>query len=744
MALPGKMCLGILEEDNPLKSYFCFKPLLIEENGTYVPFDSREAYPENGCVRIVPDKNESSHFKARMRQIGHFACVDLRDHPNENDKIRQNKNYHGDDSERNAHIIYSDVVREPSCVDIFALLKLVPEAAENAPLQEAPCAQRVLLCPEDAVLEDVYTWEIGENDDVPRLRAAGEKIDPGKLQVFELTGYGDRKLWFAVAPAPKEEAPEPVPAPPEKKREPEPVVEEKKEPEPAEKPWIARTEFVQPRVDPRLPPYERALAEQSGINPKRGRSLQEVIDDKWKRSRLEQLGHAVPSLSTEGSVDSPAEQALAALRRVWERKDQRQKLVDAIAELEGAQIALEARRTAIKESAVNEQLNDLEAQRLKMLGDLETLKRGGDEVRAELKKEIRRDEAEAFADAVQKTQQAVAEKERWEAEAGQARAAAQGVEDALNALADGRFEERLRDFALNSNALEMLRRLDAPKEVRVEPAGETATAEELVHRLRACCQDAGCPISHTDAVNLLVCASQGFLMISGVQGSGKTTLVRLLARALGAEDRICLIPPDGEVPEREGEGNVLSVILLDDANLATSKDLLRGLWPAGEDTLLCAAVQDGGDPLPAYLLGRSFLIRLAEEPADAPWAPKKAAPAKKYPPMAAGALQRAFEPKLTALPVVVTKRMEKLRADLGLMGVKLSRGTLNALWHYCAAAIPLMPLEPCAVLDLALAQRAVPAILASAPLEVLKALPRILADMPRCRALLDQPLPVEI
>ena len=31
MTLPGKLCVGILEEDNPLKSYFRFKPLLMAQ-----------------------------------------------------------------------------------------------------------------------------------------------------------------------------------------------------------------------------------------------------------------------------------------------------------------------------------------------------------------------------------------------------------------------------------------------------------------------------------------------------------------------------------------------------------------------------------------------------------------------------------------------------------------------------------------------------------------------------------------
>ena len=104
MTLPGKLCVGILEEDNPLKSFFRFKPLLIAQEGGYQPFSSAEPFPESGCLRIVPDKNESGHFKVRMRRIGRYALLDLREHPGENDKIRPNKNYHADPGENNAYI----------------------------------------------------------------------------------------------------------------------------------------------------------------------------------------------------------------------------------------------------------------------------------------------------------------------------------------------------------------------------------------------------------------------------------------------------------------------------------------------------------------------------------------------------------------------------------------------------------------------------------------------------------------
>ena len=165
MSLPGKFCIGILEEDNPLKSYFRFKPLLVEEEGRFIPYTRHEDYPVEGGIRIVPDKNESYHFKSRMRRMGLFCVVDLRAHPDENDKIRPNKNFREDGPEQNAYIIYSDVVREPAPDTIFQVL---PESARDAVLPP-PRTTHVLLKGE-TLHPERYGWEVlPDSDDKTQL-----------------------------------------------------------------------------------------------------------------------------------------------------------------------------------------------------------------------------------------------------------------------------------------------------------------------------------------------------------------------------------------------------------------------------------------------------------------------------------------------------------------------------------------------------------------------------------------------
>jgi len=117
MALPGKLTIGYVHEDNPVKFYFRFRPLVSLSETGFEPTDESISaqYPEDGFIRIVPDKNEISQFKTRMRQLGRYCLLDLRRHPNENDKIRPNKNYVPDGAERNAFIVYSDVIGAISC-----------------------------------------------------------------------------------------------------------------------------------------------------------------------------------------------------------------------------------------------------------------------------------------------------------------------------------------------------------------------------------------------------------------------------------------------------------------------------------------------------------------------------------------------------------------------------------------------------------------------------------------------------
>lgn len=729
MSLPGKYCIGILEEDNPLKSYFRFKPILIAKDGRFAPFDSPNEYPADGCIRIVPDKNESSLFKSRMRRIGLFAVVNLFDHPNENDKIRANKNYRSDETERNAYIIYSDVVREPDPEMLYTVLKIDPETAANAEIPAQPLPN-ALLRPNGTLLGRV--WHCTADANGYRLEETDEEINASEMQAFDLTLPEGQAMTLAVRPLRAIEPPKP-----------EPVQEAPKE----KTPENSSNKISHEEIEAAAPAYSRFLAEQCGLNPRRGRSLKEIVDDKWRASRLEALGTPTPSVQNTNPTETPIESALSAMRAVWSHPEQRAALVAALAEFENLDSALNVCRNAAHESLINKQLVDLEAQRLEALKGLEDLRKRRIDIREELKQEILESEAEAFADAIEKTRAARIQQSEAEKTAVEMQSAAESAQDLLNSLNDGRFEKRLHEFALTSRAAALIRHLDGKRTLPAIVNGCSTDRETLICRVLTAFEQAGAPILRTDAIHLLICASQSpILLFTGAPGCGKTRAARLLARALGLpEARLRLVAPGKDpISLPDAPGSAMRMVILDDANLSPAGDLYRGLAADAESEriLLCATLQDDGLPIPAYAFDRAFAIRLPSESTIENWSPTKRVTPEINPPVSLSTLRAAFPIQANAIPEPIFARLNRLIADCALIGVRPSRRALNAVLSYLSAAIPLMEIAPLSLLDQAIAERILPAILAGAPMNALRALPNLFSDLPKCTALLAEPLPV--
>ena len=795
MPLPGKLCIGILEEDNPLKSYFRFKPMLLKEGEKYVPFMEHEHYPKDGCIRIVPDKNESYHFKSRMRRMGLFCVVDLRIHNDENDKIRPNKNFREDGAESNAYIIYSDVVREP----VQSLICEVLPARALDEIIEPPRTSGVLLKLEGGVSEKRFAWEALDGEE-PRARLVEtEEVCPlDRWQVFELPGFHDSVVRFAIGPGeivqppsehhehgmdPAEARPMPEPRtsvtvvrPAEKPAAEKPPVAEKHRPaeKPApekvaaeapaveapvpddpEKPWLHHDGSMLPRpVDPRLSPAQRILAAQSGLNPRKSRSLQEIIDDKWQSSRLSQLGQAPSQITTGAPVSSPVEVATQAVRAAWNQPDLRDALLLSLSGLEEFGASLEECRQAAKQRDIDRHLEDLEARRLALLNEAEQLRRGNDHLRQQLKQELRADCAGELAEAVKQTQAAKAEQARWKVQADQAKLAAQDAHKALDGLTDEALEQKLRELALNKNMLARMARIGRePEEAPAPVSAETADLNTLADRVAARFEAAGRPIDKFEALNLLVCLGiSPVAVLGGPLGCGADEAAGLLADALGwtaAERRVSFGPGKGSLFERpelaklNRQPELPAMVILRDANLTPTPDPLRGLGGANAEWKLCLTVQDthSGFPLNAAALDRGFMVRLADG-GDAPWQPARRAAAPEAPfadlSGAIAAVTADVVPEACALIV------EGIRKALKGCGASVSRKALDDAWRYCAVMHACLgeAADPAALADRAIAQRILPGLLASAPVEALHDLPKLLRELPVSRKLLDAPVPV--
>ncbi len=115
--LNGTITLAFLEEDNQQRVIFRVIPLCTREG---VIFHSQVAeFPDQGSLRIVPDKREQSTFKERMREMGCLCALHLFSGGKELTKVRQNRNYDPGQGESNQFAIYSDVICEFSDDGVF-------------------------------------------------------------------------------------------------------------------------------------------------------------------------------------------------------------------------------------------------------------------------------------------------------------------------------------------------------------------------------------------------------------------------------------------------------------------------------------------------------------------------------------------------------------------------------------------------------------------------------------------------
>ena len=754
MTLPGKLCVGILEEDNPLKSYFRFKPLLMAQEEGYQPFDGLEAFSENGCLRIVPDKNESGHFKARMRRIGRYALLDLRAHPGENDKIRPNKNYQVDPSETNAYIVYSDVVVEPPEGMLYEVLdRAAPEDANHMALtMPLPGTQRVLFRAEGGGVAPAL-WRVAAMEGVEgavELSREEACVTPDAGKETRLPGFaGEETCVLLAAPgASLLEAPEasaapaaPVPAPASKEA---PRGEEV----PAPAPRPERAGAPREREKPRLNARAQAMALQTGLNPRRSRSLQEIIDDKWRRSRIDQLGHPVPAEATGMPVQDPVERAVEALRAAWRVEETRPKLAEAVGALEGLGSAMQESAERREDEARARRLNEIEAQRLRLLNEVSALEARRADARERLLEDVRRENARKLEESERKLEALKADIAACEERAQGARAA---LAEAENAYAEA--EKRLAARAVEVSALRFLR---APA-VSVPTDAALPSAGELISDVRAYLARAGAPLSHDQAVELFTAlALSPVTVLCGSAFAPKGELARALAGALGLRGRFLPITH----PQRQ-EGAVRAILedtlnpapallLVEDCNIparAASMDallwqLIRICTPDHPARLLLTA-RDEGEPLSTELLDSAFVLRLEPESADTPWHEEREAPVEPQLAISREALRNVFRPHPEAVTEEARERMARLRADLAAHGMRLSRRTLDAVWNFCAVALPLLrERSPMRALDIALARRALPAVLSAAPLSALKALPEMVTDLEECRKLLESPLPI--
>lgn len=563
--------LSYLEEDNVQRAYFRVLPLLSLEGD--IRQEALRLWPNEGGLRIVPDRNEQHTFKMRMRKLGTYCVIDLRDQPQEAGKIRTNKNFKPDRGEVNQFILYSDTVRELPEDTFYQLMEgdiaqyqaLAQEAitplfyiqqgetlygpvrrdapVPPEPTAEAACVLYELPCP-DNVTRRILCMEDARPVEKPApVQAAAPAEVPS-----EPRAEAGVPLQAAAVPAPDAEESLPIGASLH-------ILDSTSTHEETlrqlNKPVSESANLLhqkQTTVQPIQPPVQRD-ASLTGTplvrkplhvasQPTKNRT-QEVISNQWSIGKFEPPAQNLPAGAALRTVTNPVEAACHSLREAWQATNSHDQLLDCLLSLEGVRMPLEAKlcngnSVTMMQRVLRQRLQDLEAERLTALCELDRARRDADaykqEIMTGLAARITRELGQMQSD-----RQTAAEQ-------------VDTLKKEINALTLQRDALLAKVEELNSSILpEAVAKITAEAQMvlpvagvplRMHPvSGETAEAEAMIARLSNSFAESGVAADRNTVIALLVllavCPRIG---ISCPTPAAMSTLCRNLANAMGWQD----------------------------------------------------------------------------------------------------------------------------------------------------------------------------------------------------------------
>lgn len=561
MNLDQELVFAYLEEDNVQRAYFRVRPLITCQGD--IREEAVRLWPDEGCLRIVPDRAEQHTFKDRMRALGHYCAVDLRGIPTDAGKIRTNKNYRPDRGEVNQFILYSDTVKPLPEHTFFEVLSGTAE--EAAALAEKAVTPLFYIRVEDTLLGPVQKRHPAPPQ--PAGEAAGTLVpveSPDGIQRLMLCMPSPEPT-AAPVPAPKASVPAPKPAAPTAPApQAAPAAEDAPLPlgqklnildegksfdetlqgldQPLSKGAnLLRTPEApqsRPAPAPSAPlsgtPLYRAPLKTSVPQPKN--KLQEVVSSQWRVARYEPPADSLPAGTAMRHVVNPVETACQSLRAAWEVPEAQTQLTDFILSLDGMRAKLEPKLspsggdTPLQRVMLN-RLQDLEAERLAALIQL-------DQARADVET-FRRNTVNAMQE---KSLAACRQLDEKKAAAEQAISALQGQLNALTAQRDAlqaRVDE-LQQTELPAAAAKVMAdaQLTAPVAgipLRMSSVpGVSVPGDTLLDRVCAAMTASGAPMDRSESAALvaLLAVSQRFGLACAAPAVA-ATIMRNVASALG-------------------------------------------------------------------------------------------------------------------------------------------------------------------------------------------------------------------
>ena len=543
MNFERSLIFSYLEEDNIQRAYFRVRPLLTLDGD--VREEAAKLWPNEGGLRIVPDRNEQHTFKARMRTLGSFCVVDLRNQPAEAGKIRTNKNFRPDKGEVNQYILYSDTVHALPENTFYQLLD--GQAEDYAALACRAVTPRFYIRQEDTLfgpvskespaMPETAQEAAGVLIDIPCPDGVNRLIfcmDDGFVQAVTDDAPAEQPVAPVLADAKAPQAAEAVTTEASTVTEDHPAAETDALPIGEElhildqskghedtlhqldqpvslganllKHSAKEESFHAPVIKPADLSGTPLIKTPLHMSVKQTKNkTQEIISNQWNVGKYEPPAQNLPAAATLHAVENPVEMAYASIRKAWHTNNAKDQLADYVLSLDGAKAKFEEKlckgsTMTVTQRVLRDRLQDMEAERLTALCELDRARRDTDAYKQELLTGM-------VARIARETQQMEQDKCTAQSQLNTLKTEVTALTAQRNALLDKIAE--LQSNVLPETVAKLLAdaHMVAPASgipLRLTPvSGTSADADELIRRMIDACAASGVEISQNLAIVLL-------------------------------------------------------------------------------------------------------------------------------------------------------------------------------------------------------------------------------------------------